>query len=174
MTEHHCPGLGKEHVVVLLIELLTSHLAAAARGPDGPAVQDHHVLLIDGEPELHLGAVLLKKDPGVAFKGVDGGPLRPTATSVQRRGQVEVVHGHHGLDALGQERVDHPVIMGDARGVDLAVTVRDDPGPGDGEAVGIQPQLCEELHVLGVAVVMVRGDIEVRDTFRTVHVDVDH
>src|SRR5690606_14593988 len=88
--------------------------------------------------------------------GVPGGPA---ADVLQRLRQVPVVERHVRRDAGGEQGIHEPVVEVQAFGVHRAGAVGDDPGPGYGEPVGPQPDLPHQLHVVGVAVVVVTGDV---------------
>ena len=64
-------------------------------------------------------------------------------------------HGKIGLDARLQELVDELDVKADAVGVDLARAVRQESGPVDGEAIGLEPHLLHERDVLAEAVIMI-------------------
>ncbi len=89
-----------------------------------------------------------------AFRGV---AVRPTPR--QRGGQIPVVEGEPRLDALGQQLVDQPRVEVHAR-AEHPVAV-EHPGPGRREPVGVEPQPGHQRHVVGVAVVVVAGDVAV-------------
>ena len=166
------PGLGQHHVVVGLVDRRLRH--PGLDRSDRLAVQHHHVLLVDGQPVLHLVAVLTEDHRGELRERIHRRTVHPAALGVQRRRQIEVVHGGDRSDPLRHDRVDQPVVEGDPLRVDLAVAVGDDPRPGDREAVGLQPQLGEELDVLLEPVVVVGGDGEVGRPLGVRTPDVDH
>ena len=155
VAERHGLGLCEQHVVVGLVALLVRLVAVLVE-------HDHHVLLVDGQPVLDLVAVLLEAHAAVADEVVDALTAGPAAVLLlQRLRQVEVVEGHDGRDAVSQAGVDHVVVVGDARGVDLAVTVGDDARPGDREAELVEARLGHEGDVLLVAVIVVGGHLPV-------------
>ena len=63
----HRLGLGQQHVVVLLIQILDRIVTRDALGADGVTVQDHHVLLVDGQPVFD--AITIQLEQGFAVEG---------------------------------------------------------------------------------------------------------
>ena len=63
------------------------------------------------------------------------------------------------FDAGGQQGVHQAIIVGDALFVGLAGAVREDARPGDRETVSLHAHRFHELHVLRVAMVLIRRDI---------------
>lgn len=157
VAELHDPGLGQHQMVIHLVEGLAVGQHPALGQPDGAGMQDHGVLLVDGEPVLHLAAKLGEQHPGIVFKSVDGGAVGPAALFFQAPGQIKVVHRDHRLDAVGPAGPDDGPVMVHTGLVHRPGTVGQNAGPGDGKAVGFQPHPGKQLDVLRKAVVVVAG-----------------
>jgi len=72
-----------------------------------------------------------------------------------------VVQGDQRADALLDQIVDDLVVKRDALGVHLAVAVRNDARPREGEAIGLQTKLLHQVDVLFPVVVEVAGHLGV-------------
>ena len=84
----------------------------------------------------HPVAKLLKADAGVVIKVVNDALVHPAALVLQGLRQVPVVQRDHGLDVVGQQRVDEVVVVLHTQQVQRAWgAVRQHPTPGDGETV---------------------------------------
>lgn len=145
-------------MVVLLVKLFVRwRLARIHRG----GMVDHDVLLVDGQPIFHFVAILLKQGFGVLRERVDRFPVGPSAVFIQGERQVEVVQGHDGLDAAGDESVDERVVKRDTFRIDFPFPFWKDPAPRNGEPVRLEAKLFHERHVLLDVVVVVAGDREI-------------
>ena len=139
---------------LLLAQLPARRVFAVAVAQEGGAlglVEGHVLSDLPLEPPGH--------DAGVAAEGGHDVPVQPAALVLERAGQVPVVEGDHGLDAAGQQLIHQGLIELQALLVDLPVSVGDDPGPADGEAVGLDVVPLHQRHVLPVAVVDVAGRV---------------
>ena len=124
--------------------------------------QHHHVLLIDGEEVLDLGAVLREADLAVLKEVVDALARGPAAVLVlQALRQVKVVQRHDRLDAVLVALVDDVVIVLDAQRVGLACPLRKDARPADGETELFEAHLGHEGDVFLEAMVVVDAVVEV-------------
>ena len=98
-----------------------------------------------------------------------GGTTRMTKTEMDLKQASSkafsfmVHHNKMNPDRLIQiyDVADDLVVEGDALRVDGAVAVGDDPGPGHGEAVGLEAQLLHQVDVLLPVMVEVGGDLGV-------------
>lgn len=76
------------------------------------------------------------------------------------RGQAPPAQPHLGLDVDGQQRIDEPHVVVQARFIDVpGGTVREDTRPRDGKAVVGHAQVLQGDHILGNLVVTVTGHI---------------
>ncbi len=69
-------------------------------GPNDGSIEDHHVLLIDGQPVFDTCAIFLKENRGEFDKGIHRFRIRPTTNFVQFVGEIEVIHRNDGFDAV--------------------------------------------------------------------------
>ena len=84
--------------------------------------------------------------------------VHPAALVLQRAGQVPVIERRIGLDAAFEHAVDQPIVELEALGIHRADPLRDEAGPGEGEAVGVEAAVADQIEVAGPAVVVVAGD----------------
>ncbi len=70
-----------------------------------------------------------------------------------------MVERHPGRDPGLQQAVDQAIVEIEPGVVDLTPAVRQNPRPGDGEAVGGEAQLPHQRDVFPPAVVVIAGDI---------------
>ena len=84
---------------------------------------------------------------------------RPAAQIVERLRQVPVIKAEPRLDPRGQERIDEPVVERQARFVRGPASERQNPRPGEREAVGGGAELLHQRHVVEVEVIVVAGDV---------------
>jgi hypothetical protein len=111
--------------------------------------------LIEGGPSpdavaeraVHQRSVLGETQGGVA--------RRPAAAILERLGQVPVVQREPRIDVMREQLVDEPPVVVEAAVVTGPATRRLYPGPGHGEAVGVEAELRHELDVLRVPVIVV-------------------
>lgn len=115
--------------------------------------------LVERHPALDAVAERLADEPRVLREPVGGVPLGPAARVLQLLRQVPVVERHHGLDPVGEQLVHEPP-------VEVESTLHGGPAPGGlhprprhGEAVGGQPQVGHQPHVVAPPVVVVHGDV---------------
>lgn len=73
-----------------------------------------------------------------------------------------MVHGDHGGDVLGEERVDQIVVVGDSLFAHVVREARgEDAGHRDGETIDFDVEFFDEFDVLFDFVVGVAGDVAV-------------
>ena len=111
--------------------------------------------LVQGRPVGHPVAQRPVDGGRVVGEAAGGLAAGPAAPVLERLGQVPVVQGDPGLDAMLQEAVGQPPVEVEALGVDRPPPLGLDPGPGDREPVGAQPEVGHEGRVLPVPVVVV-------------------
>lgn len=87
--------------------------------------------------------------------------MRPAARVLQLLGQIPVVERRPGSDAAFEESVDETIVEVQPLGVRGAPSTGLDARPGQGEAVGVQPEAAQEVEVLGQAVVVIAGHVTV-------------
>ena len=113
---------------------------------------------VDGHPARHPVAVGGRRDRGELPQPVGRVPVHPAAGLVQRQRRVPVIQRGHRRNPVGQQQVDQPVVEVEAGRIHRAAAAGLDPGPGQREPVGINPQFLHQRHVLGHPVVVVAGD----------------
>ena len=96
---------------------------------------------------------------GVLGEAVDGVAVEPAAVVLERLRQVPVVERDHRLHAVGEQRVDQPVVERQALLVGRTATGRLDARPGDREAVAARAELLHQRDVLVDPVVVVARDV---------------
>ena len=95
---------------------------------------------VQRDPVLHPVAEPPRDDVGVLDERLSSQPRRPAAAILQHLGQIPVVEGDVRLDAGLQQAIRQPAVEVQPGLVDLAVAVRQDPRPRDGEAIGLQAE----------------------------------
>ena len=123
------------------------------------AVGRDHLRLVQGDPPGDPVAERLGHQGGVFGEPFGRITTRPAPLVLQFLREVPVVEGGRGRDAVPGELVEQRAVIVQAPLVDGAPAAGLDPRPGDGEAVGAQPEGGEQGHVLGVAVIGVAGDV---------------
>ena len=118
--------------------------------------------LVEGDPVIHQIGEVVKKDGGVVQVPADNLPVAETALRLQGIGQISMVDGGVDPDARFLQRGDQPTVIVDPRRIDVSDPLRQDAGPGEGQAVGLDTQLAELGHVPLDVVIGVAA--EVRDT----------
>ena len=117
------------------------HPRLVERGPYGHAVERlEHQCAVVGEP---VGDVAIE----------------PSAQVVQRGGEVPVVERRHRFDVRGDERVDQPPIEIDTALICAPLSVRQHATPTNAEAVGLQAERAHQRDVVGIAMVVVAGNV---------------
>ena len=123
------------------------------------AVGRDHLRLVQGDPPGDPVAERIGHQGGVFTEPFGRIAVRPPPLVLQFLRQVPVIEGGRGRDAVPGELVEQRAVIVQATLVDGAPAAGLDPRPGDGEAVGAQPEGGEQGHVLGVTVVGVAGDV---------------
>ncbi len=120
------------------------------------------VLLVERHPVLHLAGKTLVEGHAVALEIGDDASVFPAAVFIlQRLGQVPVIEGKHRLNLVGKQGIDEFFIEGEPRLVHLAAAGRVDARPAHREAVGLEPHLGHQRHVLLHAVVVIHRHVAV-------------
>ncbi len=120
------------------------------------------VLLVKRHPILHLAGKTLIEGHAVALEILDNASVFPAAVLIlQRLRQVPVVEGQHRLDLVGQKGIDQLLVESQTRLVHLPPTGGVDARPAHREAVGLEPHLGHQRHVLFHAVVVIHRHIAV-------------
>ena len=115
--------------------------------------------LVDGHIAPDASAEPGCEDLGITAEGRDDIAVEPAALVLQGAGQIPVVEGDQGLNAVFQQLVNQLVIKAQTGLVDFAVAVGDDAGPADGETVGFDTELFHQGDVFTVAVINIAGNI---------------
>ena len=79
----------------------------------------------------------------------------PAAFVFEGLREIPVEEGAVGLNAGGEEFVEHAVVEVEAFGIGCAGALREDARPCDGEAVGFEAEVLHQLHVFFVAVIVI-------------------
>jgi hypothetical protein len=115
--------------------------------------------LVVRDPIRHAVAQALTQHTGVVGEMVRRLTAGPTSPILERLGKVPMEEGDEGLNPVGEEPVDQPIVEPKTGRVHLACALWEDPGPADREAVGLQPQAGHGSDIFLPAVVVVRGDV---------------
>ena len=150
--------VGAEQVVGHERRLEPVAVARRVRALDVAVVHDHP-RLVQRDPPAHAVAEPLDDGGGVVREAGGCVGVEPPAAVVERRREVPVVERRERLDAVLQQLVNEAVVEGEARPVDAAGAAGQDAAPGDGEAVGVQPQVGHERDVGRHPAVVVAGDV---------------
>jgi hypothetical protein len=129
--------------------------------PDPVAVVGDDVGLVHGRDVLDAVAEARRHDRCVFDERLDDRALGPPAGVLERLGEIPVVERRVRLDPVREQLVDEPVVEVEAGLVDPARSLREHARPGDREAIGVEPELGHEGHVLAVAVVVVARHVAV-------------
>ena len=157
----HRPAMGQEGMVIGLVELAPAHVQAGSMLPVFIGLADEAGDFVHGHPMPHPVSQAADDGLGIDGEGIGGAAGHPAALVLQGLGQIPVVQGDVGLDAGLEQGVGEPIVEVQTGLVDGAPARGDNPGPGGAEAVGLGPQLLHETDILGIAVVMITGDIAI-------------
>ena len=152
-------AVGQTEVEVAFQRLGLTQLPAGGVDAGDVAQGGDALGLVQGHVGIHPSGEMLRHHGGVPAEGSHDVPVQPAALVLKGAGQVPMVQGNHGLDAIFQQRVHQAVIIGKALLVYSAVPVGDDAGPAEGEAVGLNAVRLHQGHVLRAAVVAVAGGV---------------
>ena len=134
-------GVGQKHVVVHLRPLPVRLPGILCPDIHALVHPDHQILLIVHLPVFHPVPVTRKTDSRVPLKGVDAFPALPAIVLLhQAVGKVKMVQRHKRFDAVIFQPVDDLVVEFQSGLIDRAVPVGNNPGPGQGKPVRLQPQ----------------------------------
>ena len=134
-------------------------LPAGRVDPGRVAEQRRAEGLVERGPVPHPVAEHRVHVVGVLEETVRGVPVGPPALLLERLRQVPVVQGQPGQDAGLEQLVDQAGVEVQALGVRGPVTGTH-PRPARGEAVGAEPELLHDPHVLGHPVVVLHGVLQ--------------
>ncbi len=82
------------------------------------AVARRHVRLVDGDPVLDAIAELSEAEPRVFLKPDSNVSILPSSQILQHLGEVRVMQGDEGFDAVIDQEVDQVVVVENSLGVD--------------------------------------------------------
>ena len=173
-----CQRMAQKHVIIHL----STHTIGfpVVLGVDIHTVvdADHQVLLIDHLPVFYTVSEGLVADTGVTLKGKGAVPALPAIVLLnQCVRQVKMIQSYEGLDALFKQVVDHTVIEIDALLVHLAISVRNNASPGEGETVCFHTHLLHQVDIFLPVVIEIAGHLTVRlliGTFKRIIVCYGH
>ncbi len=84
---------------------------------------------------------------GIFDKSLSGGADRPAAFLLQHLGQIPVIQGDEWNNVCIEKTIHQPAVEVHSLLIDLAPSLGQDPRPGDGKAIGFQPQLLHQTDV---------------------------
>jgi len=111
--------------------------------------------LIECDPRFYQVSQTLEAGLGIGLKGIGCFPVGPPPCILQNLGQIPVVEGRYGFNACGLQGFCELPVIGQSLWIKVPGTSGKDPGPGDGEAVGLYTRLLHQGYILFVAVVLV-------------------
>jgi hypothetical protein len=85
--------------------------------------------------------------------------IEPAAQIVERGRKVPVIQRDHGLDVVGEQRIDETIVEVEAGGIHRASPARQDPAPGNTEAIRVRPEGSHQRDVVSIAPIVVAGDV---------------
>jgi hypothetical protein len=147
------PGDAHHGLVVVVLE--------GSVNPRHQTQAAEHLGFIEGKPALYPVCQGFGHDLCIFSKPVGAGGVLPAPLPVEGGGQIPVVEGHQGLDAVFQQLVAEVLVEPDACLVHTAHAFRQHPGPADGKPVGLQTHLLHQSHILPPTVVKVNGGVGV-------------
>ena len=115
--------------------------------------------LVDGDEMVHAVGKMSGHEAGIVGVRARGIAVLPAARKGRR--QVPVEHRDIRLDPVGQQIVDHAVVMIDALLVRLPASFGENPRPGERHAIRRHAEVLQQLGVLRVPVVTIGRDVAV-------------
>ncbi|MPM40152.1 hypothetical protein SDC9_86791 [bioreactor metagenome] len=158
----HRFGMRQKDVMVdLVIEFFfAGHFRRVLRRH--PAHPREDVLFVDCDPIFHFAAVRLEQGHCEFLEVGDDFPAFPAAVFfLQEQRQIPVIDRHHRLDVVFQTQIDQLVVEIQALLVHLIHGGRENPGPGDREAIGFQAHFRHQTDIFLHAMVMVDCNVTV-------------
>ena len=114
---------------------------------------------VEGREALDPIAVVTRNQRGVVGKPAGTISIGPSATIIERLRKIPVIKTNPSLDSGCQQGIDEPIVEGEPSLIDHPTAGREDARPGDRKPVGPGPELAHEGDVLGIAMVVVAGDV---------------
>ncbi len=154
----HRGAVGAEQVVRRQRGLVP---VGVARGeyPVQIAAIGHHPRLVERGPELHPVVQRPDNMGGIVREPAGNVAVEPAAPVVQRGGEVPVVQRDHRLDAVLQQPVHQPVVEGQACRIGRPPAGREEPAPGNAEAIGVEAQLRHQRDIALGQTVVIAGHV---------------
>ena len=123
------------------------------------AEEREHARLVECRVALHPVAVAARDQVGVIGEPLRAIAVGPAAEVLQRLRQIPVIETKPRLDAGCDQRIDQPVVEGDACFVDGAAAARQHAWPRHRKAIGVDAEPAHERYVLAVPVIVIAGDV---------------
>jgi hypothetical protein len=154
----HRPAVGQEHVVgrgqrgrpVLHPRGVLAELMA--QQADAPG-------LVVGDEAGDSVAQLAGHHRGIVHEGFGGRARGPAPFVLQGLGQVPVIERGERRDPVLEQHVHEPAVEVEAGRVHASSSLRQHARPGQGEAVGLDPEVAHQCYVVAEAVVVVAGHV---------------
>ena len=127
--------------------LETARLTGGVHADGVPEERDDDGL-VDRHPHRHPVTETLADEGRVLTEAKGRLPGHPPSLRLELRGEVPVVQRDEGSDPRLAERVHGPVVEVEPGGVGRSGAGGLDAWPGDGEAVGVDPEVGEQRDVL--------------------------
>ena len=112
-----------------------------------------NITLIEGRPQFHTIAEILKTDLGKSLIPIGEIGVSIAALFHQTLGQIPVKNVHKRCDVMLQQLVDDLIVKLNALGVYLAIAGGNNARPSDGKTIGVLSGLGHILDVLFVMIV---------------------
>ena len=123
------------------------------------ADQGMHRGLVQHDPVLDPVAEAARHDLRIIGEPMPDIAIKPAAPLLKRLRQIPVIEADPRRDPACEASVRHAVVKVQSRDVDVSGPRRNDPRPRCREAIAVEPALRDQIDIVWIAVVVVRGDI---------------
>ena len=155
---HHLDG--GRHIELLVRREVACNVAVLRNGPR----------LVEGCPLLYPVTEILEADFRIIHKVINQVTVQPMAVVEERQRRIEVMQGYERLNPLLDALVNQVVVVVNACLIDGTLALRQDAGPGDGNADAVYPEIMGQLQILLVLVIEIAGRVCREAAARAVHV----
>jgi hypothetical protein len=114
---------------------------------------------IEGEDVLDPVAQTVSHQCSIFREPIGTLTVAPTAFFHKAQGQVPMIEGQVGFNAVFKQFIHQVTIKLNALFVDLARAIGQDTGPRDGEAIGFETHLLHNADIFFIKMVVVAGNI---------------
>ena len=150
----------REQLMVRGRQRVEQHGAAGRVGTERVAPGGDRGRLGKGDPGVNAVAESLPDCVGVVGETAGGVAVQPAAA--QGRWQVPVREGSRRTDAVGQQRIQQPIVERESVAVEGATPIGLQPGPAQREPVGVDTEVAQQGGIRFVILDVVGRDGRVR------------